>query len=168
MSHRTCDVQGCEKPSRTAGSKWCAMHYHRWYRHGDTSRVATEADISVSLGRRYRRVRIPGHPLTDKSGRVWEHRAVLYNKIGIGPHECHWCGALVDWLPRADPAALQVDHLNNDGGDNRPENLVASCRNCNSGRGAQRRADVLREHGWWSQNDTIAELKAGGRKPRVA
>jgi hypothetical protein len=141
------------------------MHYHRWYRHGSTDRVATRAE-SISLGRRYRTVSAKGHPLAHANGRAYEHRVVLYDHIGIGPHACHWCDAEVDWLPKGNPRELQPDHLNNDGADNRIENLVPACRSCNSTRGLQRRADALRAAGWWSNNDTVGKLAP--RKPRVA
>jgi hypothetical protein len=28
-----CSIAGCGKPQRSRG--WCAMHYTRWFRHGD-------------------------------------------------------------------------------------------------------------------------------------
>lgn len=168
MHQFTCTLPDCDKPSRNKSSAaLCKMHYHRQYRHGSTNKVATEAGITVSLGRRYRTRYKPGHPLASKHGVVYEHRLVLFDTIGYGPHACHWCEAEVDWLPKGDPRCLQVDHLNNDGGDNRPENLAPSCMSCNSGRAIQRRADALRAAGWWSQNDTIAALKSGGRRPRI-
>lgn len=167
MTNRTCTIEGCDKPPRTPNSDWCKMHYHRWYRHGSTDKVATDSPISVSLGRRYQRLYLPDHPLAGKNGQVYEHRAVLYAEIGPGPHLCHWCGAEVDWLPKGDPRELQPDHLNNDGGDNRLDNIVPSCRACNSRRGSQRRSAALQAAGWWSNHDTVAGLKAGGRKPLV-
>jgi hypothetical protein len=167
MSDGTCTIEGCEKPLRSRFADYCAMHYHRWYRHGDPLKVATKSGITASLGRRYTRSAVLNHPIADKSGRAWEHRVVLYDEIGMGPHECHWCGTAVDWLPKGHPGSLQVDHLNNDGSDNRVENLVPACCRCNTARGQQQRSDALREAGWWSNNDTIAEL-AVGRRPRVA
>lgn len=167
MPNPTCTVPDCEKPLRSKGADWCAMHYHRWYRHGSVDKVSTPAQ-SVSMGRRYKTRYVPSHPLAAKDGRVYEHRLVLHAEIGAGPHACHWCGTEVDWLPKCDPRELQPDHLNNDGGDNRPENLVPSCRRCNGARGSQRRADALRAAGWWSNNDTIASLRSGGRAERVA
>lgn len=160
-----CSVPDCEKPLRSSGSEWCAMHYHRVYRHGSVDKVDS-AVPSVSLGRRYTREYLPRHPLANKSGQVYTHRLVLFNEIGPGPHACHWCGTYIDWLPKGHPRELQPDHLNNDGGDNRPENLVPSCRPCNISRGSQRRQDALREQGFWSNHDTVAAL--GPRKPRVA
>jgi len=164
----TCTLADCDKPSRnTHSAALCKMHYHRQYRHGSVDRTAQEADVTVSLGRRYRRVRAKDHPLADACGNAYEHRVVLYDEIGAGPHSCHWCGGDIDWLPKGDPRCLQVDHLNNDGGDNRPENLVPACGNCNTARGSQRRSDALREAGWWSGRDTVAFLN-GGRRARVA
>ena len=166
MPNPTCIIDGCEKPARSAKADWCKMHYHRWYRHGSTDKVATQSDISVSLGRRYRTRYNPRHPLAFKYGNVYVHREVLYDEIGPGPHPCHWCAHPVDWLTKGHPDNLLPDHLNNDGGDNRIENLVPSCGVCNSTRGSQRRMDALRDAGWWSNNDTVGAL--GTRRPRVA
>lgn len=55
----------------------------------------------------------------------------------------------------------------NGGVYNRLENLVPSCRRCNTARALQAKSDRLRELGWWSNNDTIARL-AEGRKPRIS
>ena len=143
------------------------MHYHRQYRHGSVDMVSTQSGITASLGRRYRTKYEPHHPLASKHGIVYVHRKVLYDEIGPGPHACHWCGAEIDWKPKGTPGELQPDHLNNDGADNRPENLVPSCRRCNTTRGSQRKADALRAAGWWSKRDTIAALKTHGRADRI-
>jgi hypothetical protein len=130
------------------------MHYHRAYRHGDPHKVATT--IRTSNGRRYRTAYRPAHPLASKHGVVYVHRMVLFDTIGPGSHDCHWCGKDLDWLPKGDERAIHVDHLNNVGDDNRPENLVPSCAYCNQTRGAQRRHDELTARGWWAANDTVA------------
>lgn len=168
MPERTCAIPGCPKPPRSGKAEWCKMHYHRWYRHGSTDRVATTAGITASLGRRYKSVYLPDHPLANKYGQVYEHRVVLHAVIGVGPHSCHWCNRQIDWLPKSDPDHIQPDHLNGLGDDNRPENLVPSCHGCNTTRGLQARADALRAAGWWSHNDTVAALRNGGRVDRVA
>jgi len=168
MTERTCNVPGCEKPTRSKSAELCKMHYHRQYRHGSVHKDAHNTDITASNGRRYKSLYKPGHPLAGASGKVYEHRFVLYEKIGPGPHTCHWCDAEVDWLPKGEPGALVADHLNDYGDDNRPENLAPSCSSCNTTRGAQQRSDALRAAGWWSVNDTVAQLTRGGRRDRIA
>ena len=68
------------------------------------------------------------HPLAVE-GAVAEHRKVLYDAIGPGPHECHWgCGRLLEWGGRD---GIHADHLDGDKTNNTPENLVVSCGPCN-------------------------------------
>lgn len=167
MANPTCTVADCNKPRRSPTADYCPMHYHRWYRHGSVDKVATRAGITASLGRRYRTIYKPTHPLASKHGKVYEHRAVLYDTIGEGPHPCHWCQTPVAWLPKGTPGALQVDHLDNDGGNNTPDNLAPTCSRCNTTRGQQLRAAALASEGWWSNNDTIARLKNGGRRAPI-
>ena len=70
-----------------------------------------------------------GHPLA-RNGVVQEHRKVLYDAIGIGPHSCYWsCGR--EDLIWSGGDGINVDHLNGIKDDNRLENLVVSCRRCN-------------------------------------
>lgn len=86
----------------------------RWYRHGDP--LASAFDISASLGRRYVSRMDPSHPIAPPCGRVWMHRAVLYDEIGEGIHACHWCHVPLEWRPTTDDTKpLTVDHLNRDG-----------------------------------------------------
>jgi 5-methylcytosine-specific restriction endonuclease McrA len=61
---------------------------------------------------------------------VFEHRAVMYDRLGAGPLPCFWCGISLAW------GKVVIDHLNEVKDDNRPENLVVSCNNCNRARGA--------------------------------
>jgi 5-methylcytosine-specific restriction endonuclease McrA len=169
VSERICTIPGCTKPTRSGKAELCAMHYHRQYRHGSVERQAHESGVTATQGRRYRYIAVPaGHPLATANGRAYEHRVVLFTKIGPGPHACHWCGAEIGWLPKGEPGSLQVDHLNAIGDDNRPENLVPSCFRCNTTRGSQARHEALKAAGWWSVNDTVASLRSGGRKPKVA
>lgn len=71
------------------------------------------------------------HPLAIR-GAVAEHRKVLYDKIGPGPHPCHWCRKMLYW---GGHDGICVDHLDDDKSNNDPENLVPSCSPCNSLRG---------------------------------
>lgn len=95
---------------------------------------------------------IPGHPLAvNAAGDVLEHRAVLYDAIGPGPHPCEWCGAALDWylrLSRNGPRpkdALTVDHLDNNTRNNARENLVPACHACNIRRSDHHNPSHIRE-----------------------
>ena len=167
MSKGTCILDGCDKTARSAAPSLCPMHYHRQYRHGDVNALANTSGVTVSKGRRYRTARAPGHPLAGKSGVVYVHRMVLFDSIGPGVHACHWCNTAVEWAPKGHPRELQPDHLNGDGADNGIDNLVPSCRRCNTARAQQARSDALRAAGFWSGSDTIAGLRSGGRAARV-
>jgi len=143
------------------------MHYHRQYRHGSVNALASGSGVTASHGRRYVQTYRPNHPLADRGGKVYVHRATLYDTIGAGPHACHWCGTELNWTAKGSPDCLNVDHLNAIGDDNRSDNLVPACSRCNSLRGQQARHDALRAAGFWSGNDTVANLRAGGRQPSV-
>lgn len=72
------------------------------------------------------------HPLASSSYEILEHRKVLYDKIGPGPHPCNWgCGEVLDWGGRD---GIQADHLNGNRLDNSQDNLVPSCFGCNTRR----------------------------------
>lgn len=89
---------------------------------------------SASFGNNYIQVQAPGHPLVGRNGRAFEHRLVLWNKIGPGTHPCFHCGVAVTWAPGKGNAkgALITDHLDRNPRNNDPENLVPSCPRCNT------------------------------------
>lgn len=71
------------------------------------------------------------HPLSAVGGKVAEHRKVLHDEIGPGPHKCHWGERRLEWGGRH---GIQADHLNGQTDDNRAANLVPSCLECNTRR----------------------------------
>jgi hypothetical protein len=163
-----CTVGDCEKPTRSAHSPLCEMHYHRQYRHGDVNQTAHEQAPTASHGRRYKTVYDPKHPLAGKWGQVYVHRRVLYDAIGPGYHPCHWCSTPVRFAAKGTSDALIPDHLNNVGDDNRIENLAPSCVRCNTARAAYLKRQALKDAGWFAVNDTVALTGGGRREPLPA
>jgi hypothetical protein len=124
-----CSLQNCSEDHHAKG--YCNTHYRRFLKYGraDLKRVKySMSNTSSSAG--YRLLSRVGHPLADKAGRIYEHRVVLYDKIGPGSHKCHWCLKIINW----DDGTLTVDHLDFDRKNNDPENLEPSCLSCNSKR----------------------------------
>jgi hypothetical protein len=71
---------------------------------------------------------LPESPIAGKRGYLQVHRAWLYEKHGPGPHQCYWCGTLLEW-PR-----IETDHVDGNGWNNHPGNLVVACKDCNNRR----------------------------------
>jgi hypothetical protein len=131
-----CEIEGCGRPKRSSTAAWCSRHYFRWYRHGDPLAIKYTSEPRLATNGYLEQVR-RGHPLA-RHGRqqvVLVHRAVLFERIGPGPHPCHWCASIVRWdAPRMAADQLVADHLDFDRLNNNPGNLVPSCNSCNAGR----------------------------------
>lgn len=120
---------------------------------------------------RYRSVAVdPDHPLSQevskcgRYGKVYEHRLVLYNKIGDGKHQCNWCKKTLSW-DGEEEARIVADHLDGNEWNNTPNNLVPSCWRCNFARAT--RPDFLThcEHGHeWTEENTYIRLDGTGRQ----
>lgn len=131
-----CGVPVARKPNKNSPARFCS-HACYWESMRGAKFVERVSDV--------RSRRVYDHPIAPRSGIVPVARLVLYDKIGPGPHTCHWCGCEIDWRPNQGvgaSGALISDHLNFDKDDNRPENLVASCNSCNCHR--TRRGDRRR------------------------
>jgi hypothetical protein len=130
LPERECSVDGCSNRANRKGHGWCEKHYGRMRRNGDMRAPVIGKWTKASHGYMVRQDR--SHPLAGKSGLLYQHRAVLYDRLGSGPQACHWCGLVVEW--RGTPK-LVVDHLDGDKANNREGNLVPSCHKCNATRG---------------------------------
>lgn len=99
------------------------------------SKPCAYAGLTKKDNKTRRMLRLPQHPLATKNGYVAEHRKILYDSIGSGPHACRWCRREVRWLVRSkckpEDGELVVDHLDNNPLNNSLENLVPSCQPCN-------------------------------------
>lgn len=71
---------------------------------------------------------------------IYQHREVLFDAIGYGPHRCHYCATPINWdmgnnrssrTNRTWGAVLVVDHLDHDRSNNALANLAPSCQPCN-------------------------------------
>lgn len=98
----------------------------------------------------YKEVKRPEHPLARSDGFVLEHRATLYDAIGLGPHPCEYCGKPLNWYARVSSPQRPLDYLVVDHKDawtlnGDLSNLAVSCGPCNNSRGCknQKLADEL-------------------------
>lgn len=87
----------------------------------------------------------PDHPLAQfaTGGHMPAYRVVLYDKIGAGPHPCHWCGTILEWKKGFGDGAITADHLNGNFKDDSPDNLVPACAKCNTVRSRRLKPDEL-------------------------
>lgn len=123
-----CKVDGCTMKATRIGPGLCEKHFGRMRTRGSLHDRVIIGRYTRPDGYILRLAR--GHPLANSDGLVSEHRLVAYQtNEGIAP-PCFWCGVELDW------PTVVVDHLNDVRDDNRPENLVVSCNNCNRARGA--------------------------------
>lgn len=123
-----CTRPQCRRPATRSGGTLCEVHYYRKRRTGRFDLPPPSTAQTHSHGYVIRKA--PQHPLAGKTGWVFEHRLVAYDKYGDGPHPCHWCGVSLMWPD------IVVDHLNEKKTDNRPGNLVVACSPCNRARGS--------------------------------
>lgn len=128
----TCSIHKCEGKATRAAGTLCETHYYRHRRTGTTDKRA-RAVTPRSDG--YLVIFSPAHPLAQKNGHLFEHRRVLFEKIGLGEHPCHWCRRTLKWKARWEDAIV-ADHHDGDRSNNAPENLVPSCHDCNTSRGS--------------------------------
>lgn len=130
-----CGIDGCTNDTRSLNGKLCEVHYYRRYRTGVFDPRPKAGFTRRSHG--YMSKNDASHPASTPGGTLYQHRAVLYDAIGVGPHPCHWCLKMVTWAPgkKTSFGALVVDHLDDNKANNDLANLKPSCHSCNATRG---------------------------------
>ncbi|MEU3301301.1 endonuclease VII domain-containing protein [Streptomyces sp. NPDC006678] len=141
MDERTCSIEGCSRSVRVVSRGWCAMHYQRWQRHGDTG-PGTAHRVHGSTAAETRRCEFPGctrkyiskgpcasHNWQRNTGR---ELTALPKRRPAKPHDRNpqdekQCRTCLLWL---DPDLFNRNASAKDG-------LQGSCRSC--GRDAQRK-----------------------------
>lgn len=127
-----CQIVGCKKPTRSGYSHYCHAHYSQIRRNGylGPKRLPPPPRTLDHVGG-YKLLYSPKHPISTEGqgSRVYEHRAVYYERHGEGPFKCVHCSAEVTW------DTMHVDHLDDDPANNEIDNLGASCPTCNQRRG---------------------------------
>jgi hypothetical protein len=132
-----CTIEGCDKPLRYPSYGWCRSHYNRWYDTGDPGDTTFRRPTGTWIQAGRYMVHVPDHPLGRGAGGIHAARIVLFDKIGYGPHRCHWCRIPITWCASTYTglgAQIHADHVNGDTLDDRRENLVQSCPSCNGKR----------------------------------
>lgn len=124
-----CKIDGCEREARYRKDQICQMHYFRMRRTGSyqlNERKAVQRRVTPNG---YVSIYAPGHPLANGRNFVFEHRAVMFERLGDQCAPCEMCGVSESWR------TCHVDHIDNDRQNNCPKNLRILCRGCNVSRG---------------------------------
>lgn len=120
-----CKLPGCCKPVRYKAEGVCQMHYFRKIRYG-SYQLKTRSRVQRRENQKgYQLVYWSNHPLRDKNGYVYEHRAVMYRIHGDECSSCKLCGKPESW------STCHVDHIDENVRNNASENLRVLCRSCN-------------------------------------
>lgn len=124
-----CEVGDCGRIVKGRGL--CGRHYMRAYRHGDVTTGEGRYGSGWLRPDGYIETRRTGHVLATAHGFLLMHRLNLFDRIGFGPHRCHWCSTPINWGLGVGKGVLVVDHVDADRSNNQPPNLVPSCHPCN-------------------------------------
>lgn len=127
-----CSVDGCTKKANYKSEMLCQMHYFRRMRNGSFELRQTKYQKNgfYQHAGGYKVLMIPGHPLAQNDGSIFEHRVVVFGLVGWNIPPCSFCGADSDWFSRK----THIDHIDKDRSNNAPENLRVLCNPCNTGR----------------------------------
>lgn len=124
-----CSVDNCEREATYKTDRLCQMHYFRIRRNGTVVKKPIGRALRYVTPNGYITLYKPGHPLSNKTQCVFEHRFVMWPIVGPDCRPCELCGKPQTW------ATCHVDHIDENRQNNAATNLRILCRGCNVKRG---------------------------------
>jgi len=105
---------------------------------------------------------MPDHPLADSTGQVWEHRKIVYDRIGDVVPPCELCGKPLTWT------IAHIDHIDEDPSNNDPKNLRPLCSTCNTHRSMHLPLYLHKGHRGITFDGETKTANEWARDPRVS
>lgn len=122
-----CMIDGCDREAHYKDAQLCQKHYFRRRRNGHFDIIKVRKPF-IQNDAGYRSIWEPTHPLAGKTGYVFEHRKIIFDKHGLTLPDCEICGKPTSW------ETCHIDHKDENPSNNAPDNLRPLCPGCNTWR----------------------------------